>query len=139
MKYLILPLLFLIGSHAIAQQSLEVQIDNIKTHEGQIILALYENADTFMGDSPLKWEFVKVDNSPVKVLFKDLPPGEYALSIIHDINNNKKLDKNLIGIPKEPFGFTNNVMGTFGAPSFEDAKVILENSDKTLIIELREM
>ena len=44
-----------------------------------------------------------------------------------DANENKKLDKNFIGIPKEQYGFSNNAMGAFSAPTFEQAKFIVLN------------
>lgn len=46
-----------------------------------------------------------------------LPKGKYAVSAFHDENNNNKLDKNLVGMPTEKYGFSNNVRGKFGPPS----------------------
>jgi uncharacterized protein (DUF2141 family) len=51
-----------------------------------------------------------------------LPYGEYAIAIFVDANRNGKMDKNFLGIPKEQYGFSNNVMGRMAAPSFEQAK-----------------
>jgi|TARA_B110000438_G_C15691345_1_gene596912 uncharacterized protein (DUF2141 family) len=51
-----------------------------------------------------------------------LPHGEYAIAIFVDANGNGKMDKNFLGIPKEQYGFSNNVMGRMAAPSFEQAK-----------------
>ena len=51
-----------------------------------------------------------------------LPHGEYAIAIFVDANRNGKMDKNFLGIPKEQYGFSNNVMGRMAAPSFEQAK-----------------
>ena len=51
-----------------------------------------------------------------------LPHGEYAISLFVDSNGNKKIDKNFLGIPKEQYGFSNNVMGRMSAPSFDQAK-----------------
>ena len=51
-----------------------------------------------------------------------LPHGEYAISLFVDSNGNKKIDKNFFAIPKEQYGFSNNVMGRMAAPSFEQAK-----------------
>ena len=51
-----------------------------------------------------------------------LPHGEYAIAVFVDLNGNGKMDKNFLGIPKEQYGFSNNVMGTMAAPSFEQAK-----------------
>ena len=51
-----------------------------------------------------------------------LPHGEYAIAVFVDLNGNGKMDKNFLGIPKEQYGFSNNVMGKMAAPSFEQAK-----------------
>ncbi len=51
-----------------------------------------------------------------------LPYGEYAFTLFVDFNGNKKLDKNFLGIPKEQYGFSNNVMGRMSAPTFDQAK-----------------
>ena len=58
----------------------------------------------------------------VQVSFENISPGDYAISVMHDANENNELDSNAFGIPKEGFGFSNDVMGMFGPPSFEKAK-----------------
>ena len=54
-----------------------------------------------------------------------LPNGEYAISLFVDFNGNKKIDKNFFGIPKEQYGFSNNVMGRMSAPTFDQAKFMV--------------
>jgi uncharacterized protein (DUF2141 family) len=53
---------------------------------------------------------------------KGLPPGSYALAAYHDRNNNGKLDSNRLGMPLEPYAFSNNARGILGPPSFGDAR-----------------
>jgi uncharacterized protein (DUF2141 family) len=50
-----------------------------------------------------------------------VPPGQYAVVVIHDENSNMKLDRNFLGIPKEGFGFSNNPRVILSAPSFQSA------------------
>lgn len=52
-----------------------------------------------------------------------LPPGRYGVAVIHDENSNHKLDRNILGIPKEGFGFANNPRVLLTAPPFETAGV----------------
>jgi uncharacterized protein (DUF2141 family) len=59
----------------------------------------------------------------VTVVWNDLPPGDYAAAVIHDENRNARLDRNLLGIPKEGFGFANNPRVVFSAPPFRAAVV----------------
>ena len=54
-----------------------------------------------------------------------LPFGEYAMTLFIDFNGNKKIDKNFLGIPKEPYGFSNNVIGNMSAPTFDQAKFLI--------------
>ena len=54
-----------------------------------------------------------------------LPFGEYAITLFVDFNGNKKIDKNFLGIPKEPYGFSNNVIGNMSAPTFDQAKFLI--------------
>jgi uncharacterized protein (DUF2141 family) len=65
----------------------------------------------------------------------ELPPGEYAVSTYQDVNNNNKLDRYIIGKPKEPYGFSNNVK-PFGPPKFKDCKFPLVNGAKKIQIKL---
>ena len=54
-----------------------------------------------------------------------LPNGEYAISLFVDFNGNKKIDKNFFVIPREQYGFSNNVMGRMSAPTFDQAKFMV--------------
>ena len=76
-------------------------------------------------------EFKKLRFKPkhgkIDVMIKDLPYGELAFAIYHDVNNNGKIDKNAIGIPKERYAFSNNIKPTIKAPSFDDCKFTLQN------------
>lgn len=50
-----------------------------------------------------------------------IPPGRYGIVVIHDENENQRLDRNFFGIPKEGFGFANNPRIIFSAPSWRAA------------------
>ena len=58
----------------------------------------------------------------------NLPEGTYAIALFVDANENLKIDKNFLGIPKEQYGFSNNAMGTLSGPSFEQAKFQVKGS-----------
>jgi uncharacterized protein (DUF2141 family) len=70
------------------------------------------------------------------VEFDKLPAGEYAVSLFHDENDNKVLDKNFIGIPKEGIGTSNDAKGSFGSSKFEDAKFAVKAGLKTITIHI---
>ena len=74
-----------------------------------------------------------VNKSGDMTILIQLPKGDYSVAIYQDVNNDKELNTNLVGIPKEPYGFSNNVMGAFGPPSFEAAKVQFPSTNSITI------
>lgn len=117
--------------------TLKVEVKNIKTSNGKIGFAIFDrnNASGFPKDHTraVYRDFLKVNELPLEV---DLPTGDYAITIFHDVNNNNDLDTNGIGIPKEPFGFSNNPKILFGPPKFNKAKVKLGSGGKKTSINL---
>ena len=63
------------------------------------------------------------------VRIPDLPPGKYAVGVFVDNNRNGKQDKNILGVPKEIYGFSNNARGTFGTPEFTEAAFDIGEND----------
>jgi uncharacterized protein (DUF2141 family) len=63
-----------------------------------------------------------ISDSKVEWIIEDLPYGEYAIKLYHDENENGKMDRNMMGIPKEDYAFSNNAKGSFGPADYEDAK-----------------
>jgi uncharacterized protein (DUF2141 family) len=77
---------------------------------------------------------VPVDSETLVVVFKNVPYGEYAISVFQDLNGNGELDEKKIGIPAEPFGFSNDARGKLGPPKYKKARFVL---DGKLSISLR--
>ena len=63
-------------------------------------------------------------------------PGEYAIAVYHDENNNGHMDKRMFGIPKEPYGFSNNYRPLMSAPTFNDCKFAIGEVEKEISIKL---
>jgi uncharacterized protein (DUF2141 family) len=130
-------ILFFIGAlHA--QYSLEVTVMNINEVTGSIRVGLFDSNEENFLKTPLKGQIVKTSGKMVKVIFENIPKGIYAVSVIHDVNENNELDKNFIGIPKEGFGFSNNAMGSFGPPKFKEASFTIPET-KTITVNLKYM
>jgi len=118
-----------------AQNSLTVTVNGVEIKEGTILIALFDSADSFMKDG-IAYKKVEVKGNTEQVVFTDLSDGQYAVILYQDENNNRKLDLGEYGIPKEKYGFSNNVKANFGPPSFEACK--FEVKDNTRInIELK--
>ena len=72
---------------------------------------------------------IKVVNNKATIIFEDVAKGTYAFSLFHDLNENKKLDTNFLGIPKEPYGFSNGEKGSFGPPKYEEVKFSITKNE----------
>lgn len=135
MKFIIFFLSIFFSVEVFSQHKIEVVISNVETLKGNMMVALYSNESDFMKKHH-DVKKAKVTGKNVVVVFENLEPGEYAVTLFQDLNENLKLDTNLIGMPKEPYGFSNNVMGNMGPPTFEQAKIKV-GDDKKLTITLR--
>jgi uncharacterized protein (DUF2141 family) len=71
-------------------------------------------------------------------LINDVPPGLWALSVVHDENSNGRLDT-FLGIPREGFGFSHNPAIHFGAPSFEDVRFQLGEGRVNVVVRMKYM
>ena len=88
------------------EKKLTVQITNVTSEEGQIILVIYNSSENY--DKRIAFQEVKLKPEIDTVIFEtNLPDGEYLVMLVHDINNNGKLDTSFIGMPKEPVGLSN--------------------------------
>ena len=130
-------ILFLMDA-TLAQGNLSVTVTNVKEAKGKIQVGLFTDKGTFLKEAKLGKSAVAQLNE-VTVVFENLPVGDYAISVIHDENENGELDSNFMGIPKEGFGFGNNAMGMFGPPSFEDALIKWDGQTKSVGVRLKYM
>ncbi|MEO6817582.1 MAG: DUF2141 domain-containing protein, partial [Edaphobacter sp.] len=65
-----------------------------------------------------------------------LAAGQYAVTVYLDVNGNHKLDKNFLGIPKEPVGVSNNPKGHMGPPRFDECVFTHGSSEQVIAITL---
>ena len=129
-----------LATHVTVADTLFVEVNNIKK-AGEIHVAVYDNAEAFEADRGEKGGAAPgiVDGTIVMVdagtsTFEyELPAGQYAVGIFHDVNLNNKMDNNFLGLPKEQYGFSNNARALFGPPSFEDAAFELKGVTKQSI------
>jgi len=103
----------------------KVSVTGIKSKKGQILLAVFRDEKSFREEKPIaKHRFPKTALSHGALnLSVDLPQGVYGLALVDDENGNGKLDKNLIGIPKEGVAFSNFYLSGMSKPKFSDFKV----------------
>lgn len=113
---------------------LTVEVLSARSAQGTVDGALYA-ADSRWLQEPLQGERQPAA-AKVVLVYRNLPAGQYALSVFHDENGNGKLDTNIAGIPTERYGFSRDARGRMGAPAFADAAVELRG-DMTITVHLR--
>ena len=102
---------------------LTINLTGMQSDSGQVLLSLLNSEAQMKGAEPTVTSMKLPANvAGVKVTLHDLDPGVYGIQLMLDENGNGKLDSNLLGIPKEPWAFSNNAKGRFGPPSWEDVQ-----------------
>lgn len=120
------------GSHNVS-----VTISNIKSETGYIMAAMFNSKDTFLGDSIVRAERVAINGGSVSFTYADLPAGEYAITVFHDVDSDGELATGMFGIPSEPYGFSNDAPVRFGPPKWKDAKFSVNTSTVSQFITLK--
>jgi uncharacterized protein (DUF2141 family) len=116
-----LALLFLQGLYG--QQApgvtLTVTLENVLSDQGDILAALH-GPDTFMKGPGVQNFRAEARKGVLSFTFENVPPGQYAVSVLHDQNANQRMDFDPSGMPREPYGMSGNDMH-MGPPTFEGA------------------
>lgn len=134
-------LLFVTSFSAVKAQNqvVNLTISNIKSTQGQILLAVFADQKGFKDEVPIhRFRFPKtaISNGTMKVSV-NLAPGTYGIALVDDDNKNGKLDKNMIGIPKEGIGFSNFYLSGMSKPDFDDFKFEVKNSAMAIQSKMR--
>jgi uncharacterized protein (DUF2141 family) len=129
--------LFSFTAHA---EDLSLKITNLDSKGGQLGIAVFDDPDAFP-DGNKKTVFRRfypvLAGTPEMIINLNLPSGSYAMAVFLDNNKNQKLDTNMVGVPTEKFGFSQNPKILFGAPNFSEAKFeIIPQIKKQLTIKL---
>lgn len=141
MIFLILSL-FLQLSNPLVQDKVNtkllIQIHHAKSDQGKIRILIFSSEKGFpdQPENALKSYSITPKNKSGQLLVEDLPEGKYAVSVIHDEDENGKLNSNAVGYPSEKFGFSNNPKVYFSIPSFEKVAFQLTKETKTIRINL---
>ena len=134
--YVLIAILFSTGLYA-QKGSISVTVKGLRSDQGRCLVYLYTSKEGFPmnPDKAFKNEQGLVQNGNCKVIFSDLSADVYAVSVIHDENNNGKTDTNFLGIPKEGLGSSNNPK-TIGPPRFDDSRFEFKGDDKEVQINI---
>ena len=133
MQKIILGSILLVSS--IVAYDISIKVKNIDS-DGKLYIGLYNEKRDFKNIlKTYKNSIVDINSSTLKVIFKNIPKGVYAISLFHDKNGNGELDRNLFGVPTEGYGFSNNIRHMFRGANFEESKFEL-NEDREIVINI---
>ena len=133
---LLMGMLFIcLASYIQTNRETEIKVTGIRSPIGKIVLNVFKDNASYDAEKPYKnfvFDKKAMANGTLTVDF-EIEPGIYGFTIVDDENNNGKIDKNFIGVPKEGFGFSNFFMEKMKKPKFDDFKVDLKTQSKIVI------
>ena len=133
-------LLALLAASTASATDLAVHIENLRNPDGYVRVALHQRVDGV--DFPdeagaVAGTFRQAVAGSMRFVFTDLPPGDYAVAAFHDQNGDGELGTTILGIPVEPYGFSNDARGFMGPASFANAAITISADDAALSIDIR--
>jgi uncharacterized protein (DUF2141 family) len=135
-----MTLLILLTSTVYAQTgTVAVKVTQIDVKEGgKIKIGIYDSKGFPLLGKEIDGIDIEVKETSATYVFKNIPAGKYAIAVFQDSNVDGELNKNMFGVPKEPYGFSNNKYGRFGPPNFEDVSFdVKEDTSISLTINLK--
>ena len=139
MKYVLIKsttalLITVCAVHKATAAEIRADITGIKTNKGQIRCALFKSAKGFPGESKdtIQQDALQIKELPASTAapvicdFRELVSGIYAISVLHDENEDGLLNKNFLGLPTESYGVSNNITPAMRAPTFDESKFTVD-------------
>jgi uncharacterized protein (DUF2141 family) len=119
--------------------TLEIKMEGLIPEKGSIRIGLYNSAAAFADEAnPNHAQVVSVGKNATQIIkFEGLPEGKYLVAAYQDVNGNKKIDKNILGIPTEAYAFSNNVFPKWKSPTFDEAAIKLEKPVEAIKLKFR--
>jgi len=117
----------------VSQSTLTIEVElNQPDAGGTVRIALCPTMQAYDSEKGCQVLSKPASEKVVRIEVSDIKEGSYAIKAFHDVNDSGEMDFNLFGIPKEPYGFSNNATATISAPKFEQAAfVVKKGANKT--------
>ena len=113
---------------AASADTLTIVIEDIRQANGTVQVQVLASQGQFDGEGVAMQFMQEAVEGSMTFTADSLAPGEYAVRVMHDVNGNDELDANFVGMPTEPYAFSNNAKGMFGPAKWEDARFVVEGS-----------
>lgn len=146
-KRVLILILFVLGLCPLVQAAgeegatLSVRVEQIQDRKGEVGIAVFQNKKGYPTHIEHAYEPAWIPQEKGKVsvdhTFEGLPAGDWAVSVLHDENGNRKMERSTLGFPEEGVGFSNDQKVKMSAPDFDDCKFPLaEGETKSIVIKL---
>ena len=116
--------------------ALTIVVTGLKSNEGKVRVAVFNGEEHWLKRSVYA-RVLDIKSRACEWVIEDVPHGDYGIAVFHDENGNGKNDRNFLGIPKEPYGFSNNARRKFGPPAWNEAKFAVSSPAAAVEIRLK--
>lgn len=128
----------LVAATPAAAAELTVEVVGARSNDGRMHFGLYDDARKFpKKDGRADGFNTAITDRRAVGVFRGLKPGRYAVAVFHDENGNREFDQQILGIPLEDYGFSNDVAAFLGPPSFAEAAVLVPAEGIRITVRLR--
>lgn len=100
---------------------MRLTVAGLRSDRGKVRVGVFNEPASWLKKAAAS-QVLDIEGRRAEGLLEHLPFGEYGLAVYHDENGNGKLDRNFVGMPREPYGFSNNARRAVGAPAWEKAR-----------------
>ncbi|GGF77598.1 DUF2141 domain-containing protein [Alteromonas lipolytica] len=115
--------------------NVEIVFSDISSLRGELYIAAYNSADAFTQKQAFQSQIIRVYKSNQTAVLADLPAGDYSVMAFQDLDANRTLNSNMMGIPTEPYGFSTNPH-LMGPPSFDAIRFTVGEDDMSITINM---
>jgi len=124
----------LMGAAPAAAHTLTVKVAAKAPARGQVVAALFDSEEDFLRKPISTMQAKFTADGAADVVFSDLATGDYAVVVIHDENEDGKMNRGLLGFPKEAYAFSKNIIARFRRPNFDEAKVAVASDAEIEVV-----
>lgn len=124
------------GLQAAKAAEITLTINGVESAQGRMMIAVYDSEAAFDKTDAVRAMSIRPVAGSMTVPIADLEPGEYAVMLFHDVDGNEKLDTNMLGMPREPWGGSLEGKSVFGAPGWDDTRFSLGADGRAVRIDL---
>ncbi len=124
----------LAGEPEPSRGTLVIEVDGLRSGKGMVLAAVFDVPDGFPVDetkSVVKKKGI-IEGERSRIVFEALPHGDYAAAVLHDENDNERIDRHWYGLPREGYAVSNNIRSRLRSPAFDDA-VFTHEADTTAV------